>query len=417
MQQLPSFRRAVPSFAQAIGFAVGVAGALPALAAGTPAWAVSGFGTLSMVHSSQHKTDFTSYVLKAGATGESEAWSPDVDSRLGVQVDLAPGQRWSAVLQAVSEQQYDNSYTPAIEWANVKWQATPELAVRVGRITLPLFFGADYRKIGYAYPWARPPVKVYGAIPVSSSDGVDLTWQWEGLGVRHSTQAYFGRRHLRLADKVRLHRRRIAGIANTMQYGAASARISMMRAKVTIDAGAFASTLGAFGTRGQALYDEYRVDHQTVSVVGAGFDYDPGPWFVSAEANRLHTHSFLGSARAVRASTGYRWGALTPWAGYTRIKAGSPASDAGLSLAGLAPDAARAAAAINVTLNSLRKVIPQQSTVSTGLRWDFRRDFALKLEYQRIIPRSDSRGSMDAPAGPRPDGPIEVASVALDFVF
>jgi hypothetical protein len=159
----------------------------------------------------------------------------------------------------------------------------------------------------------------------------------------------------------------------------------MMQAEVTLDA----------ETRGQALYHEYSVEHQRVGALGVGFDYDPGAWFVSAEANQLHTHSFLGNTHAVRASAGYRWGGLTPWVGYTRIKAER----------------------LNARLNGLRKIIPQQSTVSTGLRWDFRRDFALKLEYQRILPRDDLRAALDLRPGLRPAGPVEVASVALDFVF
>jgi hypothetical protein len=406
---------------QAVILALGAA-SVPALAAGggaLPPWSFSGFGTLSLVHSSQHNTDFTSYVLKAGPGGQSDGWSAAVDSRLGAQIDIAPGQRWSAVLQAVSEQQYDDSYTPVIEWANVKWQATPDLAVRAGRIALPLFLGSDYRKIGYIYPWARPQVNVYGAIPVSSSDGVDLTWRWEGLGVRHSTQAFFGSRHIRLADKLRLYGRRIAGMANTMQYGSASARVSMMSAEVTIDAGgSFSSALGAFGAPGQAVYDRYSVEHQRVSAVGVGFEYDPGAWFVTAEANQLHTHTFLGRPRAVYASTGYRWGPLTPWVAHIRVRADRPDSEAGLPLAGLPPDAAQAAAAMNVALNELRKIIPEQSTVSAGVRWDFRRDFALKLEYQRLTPRNGSRGALaNLRPGLRPERRIEVASVALDFVF
>ena len=75
----------------------------------------------------------------------------------------------------ISEQRLDNTYRPRVEWANLKYQVTPELALRVGRIALPMFLTADYRKVGYAYPWVRPPVEGYGSLPISSSDGVDAT--------------------------------------------------------------------------------------------------------------------------------------------------------------------------------------------------------------------------------------------------
>jgi hypothetical protein len=64
-------------------------------------------------------------------------WSTDVDSRLGAQLDATLARHWSAVLQVVGEQGLDNSYRPRVEWANIKYQATPELALRVGRIALP----------------------------------------------------------------------------------------------------------------------------------------------------------------------------------------------------------------------------------------------------------------------------------------
>ena len=56
------------------------------------------------------------------------------------------------MLQVVSEQRLDRSYRPIVEWANIKYQATPDLSLRFGRIALPMFLAADYRKIGYAYP-------------------------------------------------------------------------------------------------------------------------------------------------------------------------------------------------------------------------------------------------------------------------
>jgi hypothetical protein len=422
MQQSPPFRLAVPSVLQAGALAIGFAGAVPALAADSPAtppWSFSGFGTLSTVHSSQRQADFVSSVLKASGAGHSDAWSTDVDSRLGAQIDVAPGQRWSAVLQVISEQQYQNNYRPVVEWANVRWQATPDLALRAGRIALPMFLAADYRKIGYVYPWARPPVELYGVIPVSSSDGIDLTWGWQALGVRHSTQAYYGHRDMRLTDTMRLRARRVTGISNTMQYGAVSARISMMSAEITLDNGrALFDALAAFGPRGQRLLDDYSADHKRASAFGFGVDYDPGPWFLTAEANQTRTRTFLGKTSAAYAGAGYRWGTLTPWIGYARARVDSPTSDPGLSLAGLPPAAARTAAALNAGLNTLLKSIPDQSTFSVGVRWDFLRDFALKLEYQRLKPRNGSRGTLvNVQPGFRAEHRIEIATVALDFVF
>jgi len=159
--------------------------------AAAPAWKLSGFGTLGVVHSNSREADFSSSILRASGAGVSGAWSPDVDSRLGAQLDVSQGD-WSGVLQVISEQRLDRSYHPRIEWANVKYQMTPDLAVRVGRIALPVFLGAESRKVGYTIPWVRTPVEVYGALPISSSDGVDATWRWNAGAVRHATQVFSG---------------------------------------------------------------------------------------------------------------------------------------------------------------------------------------------------------------------------------
>jgi hypothetical protein len=87
--------------------------------------------------------------------------------------------KWSAVLQLVSERTLRDGYAPVVEWANLQYQVTPDLSVRVGRIALPLFLTGDYRKAGYALPWVRPPVELYGAIPLSNSDGVDASYRWQ----------------------------------------------------------------------------------------------------------------------------------------------------------------------------------------------------------------------------------------------
>src|ERR1700729_2001166 len=68
----------------------------------------SGFGTLGVVHSNDHDADFTSNnIFKPNGTGYSHDWSPDVDSRIGAQVIANFTPQLSAMLQVISEQNYD----------------------------------------------------------------------------------------------------------------------------------------------------------------------------------------------------------------------------------------------------------------------------------------------------------------------
>lgn len=390
----------------------------PADSSTGPSWKFSGFGTLGMVHASVRDADFSSTVLRANGAGRSERWSPDVDSRLGAQLDLSRG-RWSGVLQVVSEQNMEGNYRPRIEWANVKYQATPDLALRIGRIALPVFLMADYRKVGYTMPWLRPPVEVYGGLPISSSDGIDATWRWGRGDTRHATQAFFGRTDTRLFDERRVEAHGIAGLSHSIERGALSARLSALTAHLTTGVGdEVFSPMRAFGPQGAALADRYAIAHKRVSMVSAGLSYDPGQWFVSAEAGHAQTHSLLGETTTMYAGAGYRFASLTPYLGFAKVRAHGANRDPGLALAGLPPRTQALGAALNAALNLYLGTIPIQTTFSTGLRWDLATNIALKAQYDRARPTDGSRGTLiNTPSSFRYGQTVHVASVALDFVF
>jgi hypothetical protein len=395
-----------------LGSAAGAAGI-------APDWTLSGFGTVGVVHASERNADYTSSVMKASGAGATRAWSPHVDSRLGAQLDVQLERRWSAVLQVVSEQGLDNSYRPRVEWANVKYQATPELALRLGRIALPMFLTADYRKVGYIYPWVRPPVEGYGALPFTSSDGVDATWRWSAGRVRNVSQLFYGRTDVALIAPLRAQGRGIVGISNTSDWGALSVRANLMGAEVTTDIGSqLFKGFASLGPAGAAIRRRYEIDHKRASVASIGMNYDPGRWFLMAEASRAHTDSLLGATRGVYASGGVRVGAFTPYLNVARVRAASATSDPGLPVAGLAPALASQVALLNGGLNILLATIPQQTSQAAGLRWDLAPNAALKLQYDRVTPTGGSRGTLINPTPAFRSGrTAHVASVALDFVY
>jgi hypothetical protein len=348
----------------------------------------------------------------------SGSWSPDVDSRLGAQLDVGQG-AWSGVLQVISEQRLNGSYRPRVEWANIKYQMTPNLAVRVGRIALPVFLGAESRKVGYTIPWVRTPVEVYGALPISSSDGVDATWRWNAGAMRHATQVFSGSTDQDLGFGLQIDAENILGLSHSIDYGPLTVRLSAARARLNTDIAAelFAG-LRMFGPQGQRLAERYAIVDKRVAMVSAGASYDPGPWFVTAEAGRARTDSLLGDGTSVYIGAGWRQGAFTPYVGYAQIRADMKTSDPGLSLDGLPPPVAAGAAQINGALNTLLSMIPIQTTWSAGVRWDVAADVALKLQFEQVRPRGGSRGTLinSTPAF-RPDRTTNVTSIALDFVF
>jgi hypothetical protein len=392
-----------------------------AACAGTaaPAWKFSGFGTVGAVHSDERQADYSASILKGEGAGRTASWSGHVDSRLGGQVDLAFDARWSAVVQVVTEQRFDHGYRPRVEWANVKYQVTPELALRVGRIALPMFIAADYRKVGYAYPWVRTPLEVYGVVPLTNSDGADISWRWNGEAMRSTTQVLYGHINAPLYGGARLRGRSIAGLSHTVEQGALSARASVLTARLS--AGLYPElfdTLEAFGAQGQDIGRRLRIVDKRASAVSLGLNYDPGQWFLMTEAGRSKVDSYLGSTRSVYLSGGWRHDNLTPYATFARVWGQPPMGPTALALAGLPPFHAADGAALNTALAALMRAVPSQSTLGAGLRWDLATNLALKLQHQCVTTRSGSRGMFINPVADYRSGrPAHVTSAALDFVF
>lgn len=384
-----------------------------------PAWTFGGFGTVGLTHSDYDQADYTSTILKSNGAGVTDSVSPALDTRLGAQLGVTFNKKWSGVLQVVSEQRYSGSYKPAVEWVNIKYQATPDLALRVGRIALPIFLAADYRKAGYAIPWVRTPVEVYGGVPISNNDGADVVYRWQTGGFKHVTQAFFGKTHIHLTDTTHVAAHGIAGVTHTIEHG-----------PLTLRASAFRSTLNTnilrdlfngfrqFGPQGVAIADKYDVIDKRMDGLAIGFNYDPGQWFLTAEGGSMNGHSFLGKSLGMFASAGYRHGAFTPYLTYSRTDAQSPTTDPGLSTAGLPPAYAFAAMKLNAGLAETLKTRASQTSVSAGMRWDFRPDMALKVQYDRVLTRDGSRGTLiNLEPGFKSGTPVHVTSAVLDVVF
>jgi hypothetical protein len=103
----------------------------------------NGFGTLGVVHSSDNQADFVSNPAQPKGAGLTDSWSATPDTKLGVQLNAALTDRLSAVVQVMSQYQYDGTFRPDLEWANVKFLVTPDLSIRAGRIAIPTFMVSD----------------------------------------------------------------------------------------------------------------------------------------------------------------------------------------------------------------------------------------------------------------------------------
>jgi predicted porin len=382
-------------------------------------FSLSGFGTLGVVHSSEENADFASTVLVPKGAGHSRQWSPEVDSRVGAQLIANVTSHLSATVQLISEQNDEGRYTPHVEWANLRYEFAPGFSVRVGRTALPSFLVSDFRKVGYANPWVRPPSEVYGMLPIFSSDGADASYRLDAGGFTHTLQAGYGRTEVNGPHAHDSHGRSQWLFVDTIERGPLTLRAAFLNVRLEFhDLDPLFAGLRQFGPEGQALADRFDPHSRTATFASVGGTYDPGNWFVTSEWGAAKTGSALGDRSGWYVGAGYRFGTLTPYALYAKAKADSRTSDPGLDLAQLPPQLAAAAAGLNAGLNAVLVQIPVQHSVSVGARWDFHRNVALKLQYDHDRLGAGSAGVLtNLQPEFRTGGIVNLVSATLDFVW
>lgn len=135
----------------------------------------SGFGSVALVKGGNDKLGFRKSLNQDGRFGD---WQMKSDSALGGQVDIRLNDNLSATAQAVVRHRLQSSLDNTIEWAFLAYNITPQLTLRGGRMGADLFMFSDFPEVGFAYDWVRPPIEIYGLLPLFRFDGIDLNYAY-----------------------------------------------------------------------------------------------------------------------------------------------------------------------------------------------------------------------------------------------
>ena len=118
----------------------------------------------------------------------------DFDTRsnhVGIQLYSGLTEKVSVTLGLTAEGG-QSSYSVEPEWAYGTYQFNDDWGLRMGRFKGPFFMVSDYRDVGYAYPWVRPPEEVYSTNPIKSINGLDLVFQKTTQNVNFLLEIYGG---------------------------------------------------------------------------------------------------------------------------------------------------------------------------------------------------------------------------------
>ena len=384
----------------------------------TPRVSFDGFGTIGVAHSLDAAADFVENPTRGRGTGHTRRIDPALDSRLAGQITLEVGERISGVVQGVVELNTAGEYRPFLEWANLRFAFTPEASVRAGRIVLPMFLVSETRKVSFANPWVRPPVEVYGLVPIYSWDGIDATYRHRFGDWTGSLNSAIGQAASDIPGG-RAAADRFWMVNGSLHRGSFTGRAAVASGRVDVDVFTpLFDGFRAFGPAGDAIAEKYEAADRTLHFGAVGTEYDHGSWFTMAEGAWTKTRSLMGERVAGYVTAGYRAGSFTPFATYSRVDLLTASSTAGLPLDMLPPEQAAFAGQLNAGLNTALRSPSEQQTFAVGSRWDVRPGVALKGQVDFIDRLSDSNGTFfNLQPTFEPGGSTQLFSVAATFVF
>ena len=396
------------------------------------------YGTLDVVHSSQSEADFvSSYNEQPQGAGFTRSWSPNVDSKLAGQIDAHFTDKLSAVVQLVSENDQNSTWTgqpnpryrPSLEWANVKYLVTDNLSLRVGRMVLPSGMFSEYRNVGYSLQFVRAPDELYGQIPFTNMDGGQVSYASHFGGMTNTIVGGYGTNTIR-TTATGAAQSRIAMLIDTAEIGSFTVRAAAFAVKFKAPLGfgslftdfadAAAQVPGASDAASTANYldSRYNTDHWgNVETYDLGVSYDPGQWFAMAELNHTVNTGVVGDSTGAFAVVGFRTHSVAPYLSYARLIVQHLESPT-IPVAGLPLPLAAYGSSINGVVAGLNASNQSQSTVATGVRWDFMKNFDLKVQYDYVRLDAASTGMfVNEQPGFRAGSTASVFTAGVDFVF
>ncbi|MFC0133821.1 hypothetical protein CR105_08915 [Massilia eurypsychrophila] len=390
-----------------------------------PTVKISGFGTGALTWTN---TDDAEFARPNQASGVRKDPRTGVDSNLGLQASVDVNNWLSGTVQGLVRKDADEGYGADLSWAFVKMKVSDRFSVRVGRMGLPVFMISDYRNVGYANTMVRPSAEVYSQVPFDTIDGIDGTFQHSIGDTTLTTQLAVGKTRPALGPAVHLETDLLTALNLVAEHGPLTVRIGHARAKVSIDDSASLNTLLS-GLRGAGagykfpqlpiLADALSVQKKQTSFSSAGAILDWNNVLVQTEYAKRKTDSYINDTSSWYLMAGYRIGKFLPYASHASLKRDGIVTN---TVPAACPPGYPAACtptlqalSAGVTRLSTTGAQGQQQTNTIGVRWDFHRSAALKVQIDRVKPQH-GQGLLLTPAASF-TGPVTVGAVAVDFVF
>ena len=388
----------------------------------------SGFATLGLVSNDNSDLIFRRDVLqKDGSHNGNLDWR--TDSALGLQWQTQWSYQFETTAQLVIKDRLANNFEKSLEWAFARYRPFDSVDLRVGRMGSDIFMVSDYRQVGYAIPWVRPPQDTYGLLSFNHFDGVDALKRFDLADSTLSAKAFYGR----LGQRYPLEAGGSASYKLVFEGGGASlnweynewkarysyASVSVLNnnALALVDA---LRTAAALWPDADTLADRFTTRSKRFTYQQVGLLYDNNTWWAQAELSHLDSDAgIISSTRHFYLSIGRRINEFTFYGTTGYVKTLRP--PVALSAPDYYPEPinqqlAQLADATALAFNGSRS---HQNSINLGVRWDFTSKMDLKFQIGQF--KVDKYGwdlwLKTNPASPPKDETAHVVSLSLDMLF
>ncbi|MBR9727044.1 porin [Shewanella intestini] len=308
------------------------------------------------------------------------------DSKLGFQGTFNISNQTQAVMQLVTRGA--NDWDVEAEWAYISHRFDNGIQARAGRLRVPLFLYSDFLDVGYAQPFARPPVEVYESVPFSSYTGGDVSYDIEFDNSTLTLQGFGGESDVKDAE-------RDVVLNNIM-----GANITWTDFTWTARA-----VYGQTSIDGEVYLNENpsTIQDRKSTFTGVSGSYDNGNFFATGEWTQVTIEGALADNESAYLTLGYRIGEFTPYvtaAYYETIDNDERANNPTYAFA----------------------FDRERTAYSAGLRWDFIDSVALKFDVTYLTDFNDTHGGLNgnierALKGLEMHDSTAIYTVKIDAVF
>lgn len=383
---------------------------------------LSGFGTAGITRSDNDLQGFRRDLSRKGAS--KDKWEFGTDSLLGLQLDLRLTEHLSGAIQLVAKDRTNNSLSDSVEWAYARFQASPSITLRAGRMGFDVFLLSEYRNLGFAYLWVRPPIEFYGALAFDYVDGIDMI---------HSTPLGTGT----LRTKI------LAGVTKNHFESGATGSVTeiditpVLSANLSWENNHWRTQLGAAYLKIDSSLESneqlasalqqveflwpgvnditktLETKERHLRYISGGAAYENDTWVLQSELGYINTdlEQFTSLASAYF-STGYKIGSTTLFAVGAIAK--NTTSQQQLSSAPPIPDLQLLQQQVQISYD-LNRI--KQHTLSLGVRWDVRHNMALKTQWDHTWVDKYGGGLFYQKTPYPSKQELNTLSINLDFIF